>query len=73
MADMRQKNRCDYVAGSRHGEAKLTERSVADIRRRYTRRAAGVAGNGKDLAVEFGVTHSIIYAIVNGRRWKHVR
>jgi hypothetical protein len=64
LADMATKNRS--TQGTRHPMAKLTNEQVFEIRRRYRR------GNGKMLATEFGVGHSMINMIVNGRNWKHL-
>ena len=53
--------------GEGHGNAKLTERDVREIRRL---RAGGekLAGLGE----RFGVHNSMIHMIVNRQRWKHV-
>jgi hypothetical protein len=54
--------------GSRHGAAKLTERDVREIRRRY--------GKGREtfaaLATAFKVSPQTIGGIVHRRSWQHV-
>jgi DNA-directed RNA polymerase sigma subunit (sigma70/sigma32) len=54
--------------GSRHGAAKLTERDVREIRRRY--------GKGREtfaaLATAFNVSPQTIGGIVHRRSWQHV-
>jgi len=52
--------------GERCGSAKLTERDVLEILRRYP------AEMQKHLAKEYGVKKQCISAIVCGRTWKHV-
>jgi hypothetical protein len=55
------------LRGERASSAKLTEADVVAIRRRYAsgeRRA--------DLAREFGVTHTNVTDIVNGKTWTHL-
>lgn len=54
--------------GERVSTAKLTERDVREIRRRY---AAGATGTA--LAKEFGVVHGTIYGAVGGRTWRCVQ
>lgn len=66
-------NSADMVArgrsprGSRSGTSKLTERQVAEIRRRQ---AAGELH--RVLAAEYGVSRVTITNIVTGRTWRHV-
>ena len=54
--------------GSRHGAAKLTERDVREIRRRY--------GKGREtfaaLATAFNVSPQTVGGIVHRRSWQHV-
>ncbi len=54
--------------GSRHGAAKLTERDVREIRRRY--------GKGREtfaaLADAFGVSPQTIGLVVHRLTWTHV-
>ena len=69
MGDMRRHG--TSPAGERHGHAKLTWASVADIRRRYSE---GKAGTGPrvthdELAGVYGVSRSVITNLVNGRAW----
>ena len=67
-------NRADMIAdgtsgkGERHGQARLAEAQVVEIRERCA--AGGVTQ--KALAVEYGVTLSTIHLIVQGKRWTHV-
>lgn len=48
--------------------AKMTELTVAEVRRR-----ARNGERGCDLAAEFGVSRSVMSAILNGKSWKHVK
>jgi hypothetical protein len=67
-------NRADQVAagtdnrGSRHGNHRLSEEAVEEIRRRYRPRDTG-GNSGRALAAEYGVFPSAISRIVNGKRW----
>jgi predicted XRE-type DNA-binding protein len=54
--------------GSRHGNSKLTEAVVAEIRQRYA--AGGVSQ--QTLANHFGVSQSVVSELVNRVGWKHV-
>ena len=54
-------------AGSRHGNSKLTEEQVLEIRRRC---AAGE--RYEDVAVDYGVTSSNVWCIVVRKTWRHV-
>jgi len=54
--------------GSRNGNAKLTEASVAAIKARL------LAGEpSKRVAADFGVTNGCIWFIAKGRNWAHVQ
>lgn len=53
--------------GERHPSAKITERDVVDIRRRYSRTTRS------QLADEFGLRPSHVWAIATGRAWRHVK
>lgn len=57
-----------YAAGERHGQVKLTETQVREIRTRYA--AGGVLL--RELAQEFGVNVPNVSAIINRRSWKHL-
>ncbi len=63
-ADKARKGRA--ATGQRHASAKLTADQVRAIR--------GMAGTVKqrDMAVQFGVSSSLIAHIVNRRNWKHL-
>lgn len=65
--DMIQKGRKPLIVGERAGAAKLTAQQVTNIRQRY---AAGEMGY--KLAIEFGVSKSLVSLVVRGDRWKHV-
>jgi predicted DNA-binding ArsR family transcriptional regulator len=54
--------------GSRHGAAKLTERDVREIRRRYAKGRETFAA----LADAFNVSPQTIGGIVHRRSWQHV-
>ncbi|MEQ1663212.1 MAG: NUMOD4 domain-containing protein [Thiobacillus sp.] len=53
--------------GERHGNAKLTSESVAEIRRL---KARGLLRS--DIAAAAGVTVSAVQDVLSGRRWSHV-
>ncbi len=55
------------LRGRTHGNAKLTEADVAEIRRRV---AAGEKRN--QIAALFGVTPTLVGGIVKRRTWRHV-
>lgn len=54
-----------YRRGSTQWKARLTEREVAQIKKRY------VKGNGAALGREYGVDRATINHIVRGRTWTH--
>jgi len=64
------KGRGNRERGADRYNATLTEADVREIRRRYKFRAGPDGGAG--LAKEFGVGKTMISAIVNRQRWKHV-
>jgi hypothetical protein len=72
LADASKKKRLVGNRGAFKGEsnlqAKLTEDSVRDIRRRY---ALGGITQGA-LALEFGVSEGLIGFVITRRAWKHV-
>lgn len=53
--------------GEASSAAKLTEDAVRRIRRLYPK------VSGPKLAERFGVSASAIYAVLNGRKWTHVK
>lgn len=53
--------------GETHAAAKLTDESVNSIRKRYS-----CGELGKHLAVEYGVSRSVISLIVNRKSWNHI-
>jgi hypothetical protein len=55
-------------AGSKHGQSKLTEPEVLQIRALY--KAGGIAQ--KELGKQFGVTPAVISRIINRKNWNHV-
>ena len=57
-----------HVRGERAWNAKLTEEDVRAIRREFT-----LGTNRKDMARRFGIGCKHIWAIANGRLWKHVK
>lgn len=69
--DMREKGRgCNppHRSGEAAHNAKLTEREVREIKRRYVPRVV----TGRMLAAEYGVTVHTIRAIIAGRNWAQV-
>lgn len=66
-------NMADMIAmdrgprGERHYKAKLSDQSALEILRR---RAAGE--QGKDLALEFGISHSLVTQLCHRVIWKHL-
>lgn len=55
----------EYI-GERHHRCKLTSAQVMEIR------AAAGKTSGPKLAKKYGVGHETIYAILNGKTWKHL-
>lgn len=56
-----------HVRGSRHGNAKLTESDVIDIRT-----CASFGASRAALRAAFGVGHSVISEILTRKAWTHV-
>ena len=65
--DMVNKGRDVQLTGESHWKVKLTEAKVREARRRCSE-----GETKKDLAKEFGVSHSTMCSAVNGTTWKHV-
>ena len=55
------------VHGSAHPRSKVNEEIVRDIRSRYR------LGLGGALMREYGLSQATLWAIVNGRSWRHVQ
>ena len=70
MQDMRNKGRHQHGEASRL--AKLTEDQVRDIVARGVKGSPRYPGNVIELAAEFGVSATTIYAILDGRSWRHL-
>ena len=66
MADMVSKGRSNKLKGEKHGNAKLTEANVVEIRRRLA--AGEVQG---PIAKDFGIHHSMVSCIKTGKNWKY--
>jgi predicted DNA binding protein len=54
--------------GEEHGQAKLTEAQVIDIRARYTPHVVTIS----QLADEFGVGRETVNAVLQRRTWRHL-
>lgn len=67
VADMDRKGRRGSLKGSAHGNSKLTDEQVIEIRRL---RASG--SRGIDLARRFGVSPSAIVWITKRKQWTHI-
>ena len=65
--DMYRKGRGRKAKGSKHGNAKLSESQVEEIRNKWRNGARQV-----DLAEEYGVHQTCISAAARGRWWRHV-
>lgn len=52
--------------GSKNGQAKLTDEEVREIRE-----LAGTMAQ-RSIAAKFGVSQAVVWAIINGKGWKHV-
>lgn len=63
---MKGRHRVPALKGANHGEAKLTDAAVRDIRARWKR------GNGVALAAEYGVSPSLVSLIVRRKAWTHL-
>jgi len=70
--DMWERNRASYnlpkdpLKGEDHGMAKLNWEQVHEIRRRYIPYKV----TSIELGLEYGVSHTMISCIVNGKNWK---
>lgn len=53
--------------GLSHGQSRLTDDQVADIRRM---RQAGMSG--PEIAKRFGIRKQTVYQIASGQRWRHI-
>lgn len=68
MADMVQKGRQAFLKGELHGEAKLTEKEVRQIRNDYVPYVVTL----NTLAGRFGVSKKLIFLIVHHLAWQHL-
>jgi len=66
--DMVNKNRQSRQKGEKSGRAKLTNATVKEARKLWSK---GVMQ--KDIAEKLGVTHTSIWQVINGKTWKHVK
>jgi len=68
MKDAAEKGRMSggAVTGESHGEAKLTEADVIELRERYATEAVSQATLGED----YGITQGQVGGIVRGEKWK---
>ena len=65
VGDMAKRNRFGDMRGERNGRSKLTEDQVREIRQRLDEMCTV-------LAVEYGVTPTLISRIRKGKSWRHV-
>jgi hypothetical protein len=65
--DMMEKKRGIQPVGIRHGQAKLTDEKVIEIRKKYLN---GICN--KELSKEYNVSRSAITKIINNKTWTHV-
>lgn len=56
------------IRGEQHGNAKITDDQVLEIRKRYA--AGGITQ--ANLAREYGLTHGTLSVIISGRGWSHL-
>ncbi|MFJ3274014.1 hypothetical protein [Streptomyces sp. NPDC086776] len=69
--NMRDKQEAERQArGETHGEHKLTEADVHEIRRRYRPGRGRQAGKTKELVEEFGVSPATISQVANRKTWR---
>lgn len=71
LVDMYSKRRRQYdgyAKGAKHGNAKLTDDNVREMRALYAAKQA----TQWDLAHRFGLTQSTVWAILVRRTWRHV-
>lgn len=70
VSDMIKKGRGSACRGEANPKAKLTDAQVREIRARH---AIGGRRNGyRALAREFGVSHPVVYYVVQRKVWRHV-
>jgi len=72
MKEMRERNRANDKSrgkkGSKHGMSKLTEEDIPKIKELYK---SGMSGT--KIAKIYGVNNTMIYFILNGKNWTHVK
>ena len=68
MDQMKSRGRQSSLPGEDHGQAKLTDTKVLEIRARY---ATGQITQ-RGLASQYDVAHSLISMIINRKNWKHI-
>lgn len=61
-------NKVTPLRGEMNGNAKLTAEDVLEIRRVHS-----ITKNATEIARRYGVHHSLISNIVNGKLWKHLK
>lgn len=68
MRDMMEKRRHKAYCGERHGSARLTDKTVLEIRKKYK------AGNVSmiNLAKQYGVSFSSIQRVLTRKTWRHL-
>lgn len=64
MRDMMRKKRLIHRKGEKHPLAKLTDADIPKIR--------SAPGTQKEIAAQFGVTHSMISLILRRKNWRHI-
>jgi len=72
--DAKRKNRLRNPKGEEHGNAKLTDDQVLEIRKLYKpgRHYSGKV-LAKDVAKKFGISLHMVYRIVHRINWKHLK
>ena len=68
VADMWQRDRAASFAGEAHGQARLTDDDIRNIRERLAE-----GGTVKEVAAEYGISGRTVRAVRSGERWGHVR
>ena len=66
--DREAKGRGNQQKGEKHGNSKLTETQVREIRIKYA--TGGI--NQRQLALEYGISRQNIGDIINRKYWKHI-
>lgn len=67
MQDRNRKGRCNAAYGENHGQARLTEAHVREIRKMYADHYSQTA-----IGIHLGISRALVYHVVHRHTWDHV-